>query len=383
MKVIRQFLIVAVLLAAGPVRAQKDFHPDYHPVVPGLDYAHVQMKNWDKNEPWSIHIARLDRTAKNLHIASMLSQNEIFGIAPISAQVKEVPKQTGHPLVAINTDFCNVTKNHPYRGTSFGIQIMEGQLISPPFKNSFWLNEDGSMGLGKTDSKFTATLPDGKSFWIGMNHEGQPKRVTLFTRILGPSTRAKNSLELVLEDPAHQPLAWHIGQSYALRIKAINPSGDTALSNSIAVLSFGKTVTNKASGLKVGDEIKLELASTPDFSKAVMAIGCIFPVVQNGQALKVFEGNSYLVKKHPRTAIGFNEHYFYMVVVDGRQKKLSLGMFPNELAKFMVALGCTEAMNMDGGGSSTFWLTGKTRNSPSDKHERHLANGLTIVQRKN
>jgi exopolysaccharide biosynthesis protein len=53
-----------------------------------------------------------------------------------------------------------------------------------------------------------------------------------------------------------------------------------------------------------------------------------------------------------------------------------------ELADFMHKLGCTEAMNLDGGGSTTFWLNGKVMNSPSDGHERHIANGLILVKKK-
>ena len=90
--------------------------------------------------------------------------------------------------------------------------------------------------------------------------------------------------------------------------------------------------------------------------------------------------NGYLLPRHPRTAIGFNSRYFFMVEVDGRQKDLSMGMSFAELAAFMKRLGCTEAMNLDGGGSATFWLNGRIMNSPSDKHERPLANALVIVQ---
>ena len=73
--------------------------------------------------------------------------------------------------------------------------------------------------------------------------------------------------------------------------------------------------------------------------------------------------------------------YFFLLVVDGRQKDLSIGMTLGELAEFMLKLGCTEAMNLDGGGSSTFWLDGKIMNSPSDGHERRIANGLILLQK--
>jgi exopolysaccharide biosynthesis protein len=80
--------------------------------------------------------------------------------------------------------------------------------------------------------------------------------------------------------------------------------------------------------------------------------------------------------------VGYNKNYSFLVEVDGRQPGLSVGMNLIELAELMRALGCTDAMNLDGGGSSTFWLQGKIMNSPSDKHERTVANALMIVRGK-
>jgi hypothetical protein len=374
------WMFCASLAVAITACAQAELHPVYEPVVPGLDYAHVVMKNWNSEEPWSVHIARMDRSRKDLHIASMLSQNQILGLAPISVQAKSVPKTTGVPLVAINTDFC-IMKKDPYQGAPRGLQVMEGQLVSPPFGYSFWVNGDGGMNFGRAEPNFLATLPGGRSFSFGMNHECKSNSVVLFTPMLGKSTRAANHLELVLEDPASGRLSWRAGGHYALRVKAVNPTGDTPLSGDIAVLSFGSQAAETAGQMRPGDAVDLDLATEPDLTKASTASACIFPLLSHGEVLKEFAGSRYLLGKHPRTAIGFNERYFYMVVVDGRQPGLSMGMFPAELARFMAALGCAEAMNMDGGGSSTFWLTGKVRNSPSDKRERNLANGLVIVQR--
>ena len=107
-------------------------------------------------------------------------------------------------------------------------------------------------------------------------------------------------------------------------------------------------------------------------------------LVHNGQAQQWPSNkgtNTYLLPRHPRTALGFNPRFFFLAEVDGRQKQLSEGMSFAELANFMKELGCTEAMNLDGGGSATFWLDGKVRNSPSDKHERGLANALIIIKR--
>jgi exopolysaccharide biosynthesis protein len=49
-----------------------------------------------------------------------------------------------------------------------------------------------------------------------------------------------------------------------------------------------------------------------------------------------------------------------------------------ELADYMVKLGCEEAMGLDGGGSATCWIQGQVMNSPSEGHERAMANSLVL-----
>lgn len=50
-------------------------------------------------------------------------------------------------------------------------------------------------------------------------------------------------------------------------------------------------------------------------------------------------------------------------------------------AAYLVRLGCREAVNLDGGGSSTLWVLGRVMNSPSDGMERPVANGLVVLQK--
>ena len=88
-----------------------------------------------------------------------------------------------------------------------------------------------------------------------------------------------------------------------------------------------------------------------------------------------------MVERHPRSAIGWNENYFFLVTVDGRQKGVSAGMTLDELATYLVELGCQEAMNLDGGGSATLWFHGKVRNQPCDGYEREVANSLIVCEK--
>ena len=52
-----------------------------------------------------------------------------------------------------------------------------------------------------------------------------------------------------------------------------------------------------------------------------------------------------------------------------------------ELASYLIKLGCTTAMNLDGGGSASMWAFGQIVNSPSEGQERPIANGLVVVKK--
>jgi len=88
-----------------------------------------------------------------------------------------------------------------------------------------------------------------------------------------------------------------------------------------------------------------------------------------------------MFERHPRSAVGFSKTHIYLVEVDGRQRGLSVGMKLEELGEYMAKIGCEEAINLDGGGSATFWYRGRIVNSPCDGTERAVANGLVLVRK--
>ena len=101
-------------------------------------------------------------------------------------------------------------------------------------------------------------------------------------------------------------------------------------------------------------------------------------------------------ESHPRTAIGImpDKTTVYLLVVDGRRYTYSNGMYLQILAEMFQALGCEQALNLDGGGSSTFIVAQEgeygdpermdVRNWPNDGGgtERLLHNGLAIIANK-
>lgn len=111
---------------------------------------------------------------------------------------------------------------------------------------------------------------------------------------------------------------------------------------------------------------------------------------------------SFSVTRHPRTAAGITSkgRRVMLVVIDGRQLPYSAGMTLAEVAELMLSLGARDAINLDGGGSTTMVVAtgpGRSRrrepgaqqaaplhvvNRPSDPQgERAVGNALAIVRR--
>ena len=67
-----------------------------------------------------------------------------------------------------------------------------------------------------------------------------------------------------------------------------------------------------------------------------------------------------------------------LATVNGRQARISIGMTLEELAELMLELGAVEAMNLDGGGSSTMVVRGIVLNAPSDGRPRPVSNAVLV-----
>lgn len=110
--------------------------------------------------------------------------------------------------------------------------------------------------------------------------------------------------------------------------------------------------------------------TTPEEWKELEHIVGGTPVlVQNGNLIEDFSSEktlqSFLTNKHPRTAVGIKSNGDWVfVVVDGRFYGYFGGMTMNELAQLMLDLGCVEALNLDGGSSTTMVFEGKVINDP-------------------
>ena len=87
--------------------------------------------------------------------------------------------------------------------------------------------------------------------------------------------------------------------------------------------------------------------------------------------------------KHPRTAMGYTaDGKLIILVVQGRFPGVAEGASLTQLAKMLLDLGCVEALNLDGGGSSCMLVNGKETIKPSDKEGQRSVPGVFIIQKR-
>ena len=122
--------------------------------------------------------------------------------------------------------------------------------------------------------------------------------------------------------------------------------------------------------------------------KMKTAIGGGPVLVQNGE-IKItneeelkFTGKA-INDKHPRTCMGYsNDGYLIIMAIQGRFPGIAEGATLEQEAKLLIDIGCVEALNLDGGGSSCMLVNGKETIKPSDKGNERPVPAVFIVRKK-
>lgn len=138
--------------------------------------------------------------------------------------------------------------------------------------------------------------------------------------------------------------------------------------------------------LKKGTKIELDISFSPDIEDIEFAISGGAKLLDEGEIPETFSHN--ISGRNPRTALGISDdnETLYLITVDGRSKK-SIGMTQLELAEFLKSLDIYNAINLDGGGSTTMVaqnIAGSQNtslqlvNKPSGSSLRSVINSLGV-----
>jgi hypothetical protein len=378
-------LWVAVVLTVGMLLRAGAFDAEAANSEPGITYTHQKVAS----EPWSIHVLKIDRSRKDLTFFAAHARNKVLGVSLIADQARAIPPELGRAVAGVNGDFY-VRDNPEYAGDPRGLQILNGDLISAPSTVCVWFDADGNPHLDEVKGDFQITWPDGRKTPFGLNQQRPSNEAVLYTPTYGASTRARGGREVILEKDGNGPwLPLQASQTYRARVREVQATGNTRLAPDVVVLSLAPGLLGSLPEVTPGDGVQISTATTPELKGVKTAIAGGPAIIKDGKPFSIktaplsslinySERSKY--ERHPRSAVGWSPTHVYLVTVDGRQPGLSVGMKLAELAEFMAGLGCTEAMNFDGGKSAQMWMSGKIMNNPC-QGEDTVANSLLVLRK--
>jgi hypothetical protein len=266
-------------------------------------------------------------------------------------------------------------------------------MVSMPHKNFSVIVFDKRNTPYIRKIKFEAKLSWAKNDYSinGVNTKRKKNELILYNRFYGMITHTNKwgseaILKTLNKTLVNDTLFCVVEQIQRLKGNAKIPE------NKIVISGHDRAAVFIDTALNVGDTVKIYIGFEGFPGKIEDLVGGFTQLVTDGRnsAIESFDKvgtaqnrERFALFRHPRTAIGFNKDKskLFMVTVDGRQQS-SAGMTLPELADYMVSLGAYQALNFDGGGSTTMVVEGKVVNSPSDPMgERAVSNALMIIKK--
>jgi hypothetical protein len=309
----------------------------------------------------------------------VLSNEAIAGYTPQAEPTSDMCKRIAC-LVAVNGDFF------AGEGQPVGAVLSDGRLMRSPNPKHHQLSRsvDGSLETGSLSWRGTVVPTDLQPIELdGVNVTREADGLVLYTPSFGPSTGTNDfGVELVLSVVRPEgPI--RVGQTTVVGMTELHRAGDTSIPHDGAVLSgHGRgaqaliALWDRLQASEVSSEALLRLDVKP---KATDSIGGSPILVRDGRRWFADEDRELYRLRHPRTIAGWSSAGdLLLVTVDGRQPGYSLGMTMVEAAQLMIDLGAEEAINLDGGGSTTFVVAGSVVNRPSDRMVRR-GDGTEVV----
>ena len=362
--------------------------------APGLQ---IYRYDWDV-ETCVLYVAEMSRHEPTLHFEVALANAQVLGKESVRAMAnRRTQRGDRRVLVAVNGGFGVLGDMRGYGGVLENLHIQDGELITQPTdpEACFGVTESGEFLSSPVEMK--ANLQIGThTLQLGCINQRRLDgcQVTLYTPRLGESTRTnrRRGREVRLSG---LPLPLTSNYEHPYRVEDVSNDGNSLIPRDGAVLWINARLRDESvSEFNTGANGTLSLSlSPPEWNQVRHAIGGRLRLLKNGKINETLVEMHNAEKRHtpgkrtpvltlshePRTALGYNADKLFLVVADGRQPKYSTGLTLYELASILRELGATEAINLDGGSSSTFVVNDTVVNKPSGQQERDVLNAVFIT----
>ncbi len=367
---------------------------DYKTLKDGLEYAEVTKEI--SGLKVNMNLLRLDLTKVRLDV------HHAMDAAIGTEKTSSIATRHG-AFAAINAGFFRLD-NSIWAGDAAGTLIIDKKLLSEsrdarsalgfingPLNTEAYFGHPTfqAMVTGEKNNVFPAA---------GVNRQRGDDEIIAYTPEFGRTT---------LTNPFGIEVVVSRG-----RITKIKRGGSSPIPSDGFVISFdGKDAGRQIKGWRVGGRVELSTthtATTYDNQRDIekeqkhterlntfdRSILFVMEDITNGVPQLLKDGKiditweqekatkSFVETRHPRTAVAkLKDGKFLMITVDGRTES-SGGIGLQDLAEYLLSLGATDAMNLDGGGSTTMFLDGKVVNHPSDKEgERKVSDAILVTPR--
>ncbi|WP_239490664.1 phosphodiester glycosidase family protein [Luteitalea sp. TBR-22] len=348
-------------------------------VAPGVDLYRLEgpMALAGKEAPRSLRLLRLD--TRRVRLGSALATGEI----PARATVQAIAARTG-ALAAVNAGFFAPD------GDPNGVLRIDGRLLSDTGRaRGAVALLDGAAGATLLFDQVSARVrlrfkagAQWRSVPVdGVDTDRGPRRLVLYTPASGATTDTGEGLEWVLSGAP-------------LRAGPPVTTGNAPIPASGYVLSYGGAAAPDAlGGLARASSVQVREALTVvsgsrvrDWMRARTIVGGAGLLLRGGRPVadrsmeRLTPG--FETTTHPRTVIACDgQGLVWLITVDGRQPLATGATFP-DLMVLLARIGAVDALNLDGGGSTTMVVGGTVVNRPSDvTGPRPVSDALIVTPR--
>ena len=384
------FLIISPFAQAAGKKTQL-----FPGLSPGLN---IYRYDWDV-ETCVLYVAEMSRQDPTLHFEVALANAQVLGKETVRSIAKRRTKRGDRTVVvAVNGGFGVLGDMRGYGGVLESLHIQDGELITQPTDSEacFGVTDTGEFLSTPVQMKASIQIGD-HTLEIGCINQRRLDgcKVVLYTPRLGESThtnRRRGKEVGLIGLPL--PLTPNYTSSY--QVQTVSNDGNSAIPRDGAILWINAREKGPSINLlNPGASGKLSISlSPPEWNQVRHAIGGRLRLLRNGKINQMLVDKHNKEKKHvpgkrsqelnlshePRTALGYNKETLFLVVADGRQPKYSTGLTLYELASILIELGATEAINLDGGSSSTFVVNDEVINKPSGNREREVLNAVFVTK---
>lgn len=345
-------------------------------LAPGVKY----VKMVDASEPVTLYVLRF-RPGTKATLDDVLAAKQISAPALTSTMAKRA-----HALAAVNGDLNDWPGQPTHQYVSNGMVMKTG---TPPGISFAFRRDEKGATVGRHPLRISVTdRTTGTAMKVRKWNDGAPRwdQIVAYSWYGGGHDHpAPDQCTVRLIAPSK--IRWNAkhsgtGRTYTVGARRCDGSGALAVDRVRNVVLSSRLIgagSNFLKSLTIGSKVRL--GWTNDSPGAVDIVSGSALILSHGQVQYSPGCTADLCLRNPRTAIGVTARGRVIILaVDGRSS-VSIGYTLAELGTRMKALGAVDAVNLDGGGSTTMWVRGLgVVNHPTDPTgERPVSNAVVIL----